>query len=75
MQKLVSRSKSIFGRFVVFGHFLAFSCNLGVLRVIVRYDVTKGIILVVGSVTEGFCGGLGGSQSFWRVWGVGSKGV
>ena len=45
-----------FGRFDIFG-FQLYSC---VLRVIVRYDVTNGIILVVGRVTEGVCGGLGG---------------
>ena len=46
----------------VFVHFWGFSGNLGVLRAIVSYKVTRRIILVVGRVTEGFWGDLGGSQ-------------
>ena len=46
----------------VFAHFWGFSGNLGVSRAIVSYKVTRWIILVVGRVTEGFWGDLGGSQ-------------
>ena len=58
-----------FGRFGHFlcslaalAHFLGFSGNLGVLRAIVSYKVTRGIILVVGRVSDGF---WGGSMGFW----------
>ena len=56
-----------FGRFGHFlcslaalAHFLGFSGNLGVLRAIVSYKVTRGIILVVGRVIKGFWGVSGG---------------
>ena len=59
---------AIFGRF---WHFWGFSGDLGVLEVPVSYKITRGIILVVGRVTEevrgglrefgGVRGGLGGS--------------
>ena len=55
-----------FGRFghflrslAVLAHFLGFSGNLVVLRAIVSYNVTRGIILVVGRVSKGYWGGLG----------------
>jgi hypothetical protein len=52
---------AIFGRF---WHFWGFSGDLGVLEVPVSYKITRGIILVVGRVTEevmgGFKGVLGG---------------
>ena len=44
----------------VFGHFFSFSGDLGILRVLVSYEVTRGITLVVGRVHDGFGG----------VWGV-----
>ena len=54
------------------GHFEGSSCDWGVLRVILSYEVMKRIILVVGRVTEvfwvgfegfkGTLGGLGGLQ-------------
>ena len=54
------------------GHFEGSSCDWGVLRVILSYEVMKRIILVVGRVTEVFwvgfegfivtLGGLGGLQ-------------
>ena len=47
------------------GHFRGFSCNSGVLKVIVSYEVVKGIILVAGRVTEVFWVGFGGSKVFW----------
>ena len=56
------------------GHFRGFSCNSGVLKVIVSYEVVKEIILVAGRVTEVFWVGFGGSKVFWGGWG-GSKGV
>ena len=46
--------------FGCFGHFLGFSGDLGILRVLVSYEVTRGITLVVGRVHDGFGG----------VWGV-----
>ena len=56
-----------FGRFgyflrslAVLAHFLGFSGNLGVLRAIVSYKVTRGIILVVGRVIKKFWGVSGG---------------
>ena len=56
-----------FGRFGQFlcslaalAHFLGFSGNLCVLRAIVSYKVTRGIILVVGRVIKKFWGVSGG---------------
>ena len=46
---------AIFGRF---WHFWSFSGDLGVLEVLVSYKITRGIILVVGRVTEEVRGGL-----------------
>ena len=43
-----------------FGTFFGFSGHLGILRELVSYEVTRGIILVVGTVNGGF----------WGVWGV-----
>ena len=58
-----------FGRFGQFlcslaalAHFLGFSGNLCVLRAIVSYKVTRGIILVVGRVTEMVFGNLEGQR-------------
>ena len=57
---------AFFGRFwhflAFFWHFLGFSGDLGILIVLVNYEVTRGIILVVGRVTDGF---WGGSRGFW----------
>ena len=39
---------------------------MGVLEVPVSYKITRGIILVVGRVTEEVKGGL---REFWGVWG------
>ena len=47
------------GDLAVFAHSLGFIGNLGVLRAIVSYKVTRWIPLIVGRVTKGF----------WRVWG------
>ena len=65
-----------FGRFGHFlcslaalAHFLGFSGNLGVLRAIVSYKVTRGIILVVGRVSKGYWGGLGASRGRHRGFG------
>ena len=52
--------------FGIFWHFLGFSGDLGILIVLVNYEVTRGIILVVGRVTDGF---WGGSRGFWGIWG------
>ena len=57
--------------FGIFWHFLGFSGDLGILIVLVNYEVTRGIILVVGRVTDGF---WGGSRGFWGDLG-GSGGV
>ena len=54
---------AIFGRF---WHFWGFSGDLGVLEVPVSYKITRGIILVVGRVTEEVMGGL---REFWGVLG------
>ena len=48
------------------GHFRGFSRDSGVLRVIVSYEVMKGIILVAGRVTEVYWWDLGGSKEFLR---------
>ena len=60
-----------FGRFGQFlcslaalAHFLGFSGNLCVLRAIVSYKVTRGIILVVGRVIKKFWGVSG---IFFRI--------
>ena len=62
-----------FGRFGHFlrslAHFLGFSGNLGVLRAIVSYKVTRGIILVVGRVSKGYWGGLRASRGRHRGFG------
>ena len=47
------------GDLAVFAHSLGFIGNLGVLRAIVSYKVTRGITLIVGRVTKGFWG-IGG---------------
>ena len=52
--------------FGVFWHFLGFSGDLGILTVLVNYEVTRGIILVVGRVTEEVRVGL---REFWGVLG------
>ena len=61
---------AFFGRFwhllAFFWHFLGFSGDLGILIVLVNYEVTKEIILVVGRVTDEFWGVQGG---FGWVWG------
>ena len=54
-----------------FWHFLGFGGDLGILIVLVNYEVTRGIILVIGRVTDGF---WGGSRWFKGIWG-GSGGV
>ena len=57
----------------LFWHFLGFIGHLGILRVLVSYKVTRGTILVVGAVHNGFWG-VGVVQGrFGRVLG-GSKG-
>ena len=58
---------ALFAFLAVFWHFFGFSGLLGFLGVLVSYEVTRGIILVVGTVNGGF----------WGVWGVqgGSGGV
>ena len=52
--------------FGIFWHFLGFSGDLGILIVLVNYEVTRGIILVVGRVTDGF---WGRSRGFGGIWG------
>ena len=53
----------------LFWHFLGFIGHLGILRVLVSYEVTRGTILVVGAVHNGFWG-VGVVQGrFGRVWG------
>ena len=62
--------------FLIFGHFLPFldfsgifgaSVEIsGILGVLVSYEVTRWIILVVARVHDGFEGGWGGSRGFWR---------
>ena len=42
----------------VFLHFFGFSGHLGILGVLVSYEVARGIIFVVGAVNNGFWGGL-----------------
>ena len=42
------------GDLAVFAHSLGFIGNLGVLRAIVSYKVTRWIPLIVGRVTKGF---------------------
>ena len=57
-----------FWRFwAVFGHFLGFSVHLGIWGLLVSCEVTRGTILIVGTVHDGF----------WGVWWVqgGSGGV
>ena len=63
-----------FWAILTLGYFRCFSCDLGVFRVIVSYEVMKGIILVAGRVTEvfwvgfgGFKGILGGSGGLHKV--------
>ena len=54
----------------LFWHFLGFSGHLGISRVLVSYEVTRGTILVVGAVHNDFWG-VGVVQGrFGRVWGV-----
>ena len=48
----VSAFWAYFGPF--FWHFWGFSGHLGILRVLVSYEVTRGTILVVGAVHNGF---------------------
>ena len=59
----------IFGGFwlflAFFDIFLGFSGGLGILRVLVSYEVTKGIVLVVGRVTDEFWGVQGGFGWVW----------
>ena len=54
----------------LFWHFLGFIGHLGILRVLVSYEVTRGTILVVGTVYDGFGGVWGGPDgvSFTPVW-------
>ena len=60
----------IFGRFwhflAFFWHFLGFSGGLCIFRILMSYEVTRGIVLVVGRVTDKFWGVQGG---FGWVWG------
>ena len=61
----------IFGRFwhflAFFWHFLGFSGGLCIFRILMSYEVTRGVVLVVGRVTDEFWGVQGG---FGWVWGV-----
>ena len=41
--------------------------HLGIHKVLVSYEITRGIILVVGTVHDGFWVGLGGSGGVWGV--------
>ena len=55
----------VFALFCIFGCFLAlfyFSGHFGILGVLVSYEVARGIILVVGTVNNGFWGRLGGLE-------------
>ena len=45
---------ALFAFLAVFWHFFGFSGLLGFLGVLERYEVTRGIILVVGTVNGGF---------------------
>ena len=60
----------IFGRFwhflAFFWHFLGFSGGLCIFRILMSYEVTRGVVLVVGRVTDKFWGVQGG---FGWVWG------
>ena len=60
-----------------FGTFFGFSGHLGILRELVSYEVTRGIILVVGMVYYGYWGGLGVQGGSGGVQGGlgGSRGV
>ena len=61
----ISDILGVFLPFLTFwGHFRGFSRDSGVLRVIVSYEVMKGIILVAGRVTEVYWWDLGGSKEF-----------
>ena len=55
-----------FAFFAIFWHCFGFSGHLDILGVLVSYEVTRGIILVVGTVKNGLWGGLGGSRGVWR---------
>ena len=57
----------VWGFLALFGHFLGFSGHLDILKVLVSYEVTRVIILVVGTVHDGFWVGLGGSRGVWGV--------
>ena len=63
---------ALFAFLAVFWHFFGFSGLLGFLGVLVSYEVTRGIILVVGTVNGGFWGsggfkgGLEGSGELQR---------
>ena len=57
----------------LFWHFLGFIGHLGILRVLVSYKVTRGTILVVGAVHNGFWLVGGGSSGVWGGLG-GSRG-
>ena len=56
------------GDLAVFAHSLGFIGNLGVLRAIVSYKVTRWIPLIVGRVTKGFWGVWGRHRSFWGAY-------
>ena len=64
---------ALFAFLAVFWHFFGFSGLLGFLGVLVSYEVTRGIILVVGTVNDGFWevlgfkGGLEGSGGLQGV--------
>ena len=49
-----------------FWHFLGFSGGLCIFRILMSYEVTRGVVLVVGRVTDKFWGVQGG---FGWVWG------
>ena len=51
-----------FAFLAVFWHFFGFSGHFGILGVLVSYEVARGIILVVGTVNNGFWGRLGGLE-------------
>ena len=56
------------GDLAVFAHSLGFIGNLGVLRAIVSYKVTRWIPLIVGRVTKGFWGVWGRHRGFWGAY-------
>ena len=54
-QYVVAEFSTILHTNIIFG----FSGLLGILKVLVSYDLTRGIILVVGIVHDGFWGMMG----------------